>query len=90
MKREVRAGAELSVRLSGPLLDKKWRAHLSVWSDKKSDVPSGVPFLGLTIEVMRAPPKRTELYARPASRSHLEDDFQFHRCAQRKTCYSVD
>ena len=56
MKREVRAGGELSARLLGPLLDKRWRDHQFVWSDKRLDISSRVPFPGLTIEVMRAPP----------------------------------
>jgi reactive chlorine resistance protein C len=31
----------------------------------------------------------SKLYETPASRRHLENDFQFHRCAQREACDAI-
>src|SRR4029077_11293731 len=69
MKREARGAGELSAPLSGPPLYKRWRAHLSVLCDKKSDVPWDVPFLwlGRAIEMMRASQKPPTPCDGPAS-----------------------
>src|SRR6266581_1293586 len=89
MTREVRATGEVSARLSGRPLYKRWRAHLSVSCDKISAVASDVPFLQRAIEMMRASQKPPTPFGRPALSRDLENDFQLDRGAERKACDAI-
>src|ERR1700678_2919549 len=48
--REVRGGKESSARLSGQLLDKKWRAHRSLSCDRKLDISWDDPFRNMCLD----------------------------------------
>src|SRR6202521_3633744 len=67
MRKEARATAKALARLSARPLCKRWRVHLPVSCDKKSDVSRDVPFPGPlpAVEVLRSSWKPSEPHDKP-------------------------